>query len=83
MRCYACNVILSDFEATRRSPGGDYLDTCISCWRVVDPEGSLPTIDRKDLMHEDDDKDPTEWMGNLLLLGDNQIIEYNNHIEDE
>lgn len=33
MRCYACNALLSDFEATRKYNNGDFVDLCNNCWQ--------------------------------------------------
>ena len=36
MRCYSCDCLLSDFEATRKSKTtGEYLDLCNSCFSEV------------------------------------------------
>lgn len=36
MRCKICNVILSDYESTRKDPTtGEYLDTCGECLREI------------------------------------------------
>ena len=31
MRCRICDVILSDYEATKKDNDGQYLDTCGQC----------------------------------------------------
>ena len=31
MRCKICDVILSDYEATKKDNDGQYLDTCGQC----------------------------------------------------
>jgi hypothetical protein len=52
MRCLACNVALSDFEATRKSAAsGDFLDLCNSCLYYAE---DIDTIDRIDLKSEAD-----------------------------
>jgi len=36
MRCKICDVILSDYEVTRKDPAtGDYLDTCGECLKEI------------------------------------------------
>jgi len=38
MRCAACNDLLTDYEATRKSlVTGDYLDLCTKCINLGDP----------------------------------------------
>ena len=35
MRCQGCNVLLNDYEATRKhKASGDYMDLCGSCYTV-------------------------------------------------
>jgi len=50
MRCQSCNVILSDFEATRKYLDNTYVDMCNKCWHgsamYVD---HTPVIERGDL----------------------------------
>ena len=53
MRCLACNVALSDFEATRKSAvSGTFLDLCNSCCAYTSED--IDTIDRIDLKSESD-----------------------------
>ena len=53
-RCVCCNSLLSDFEATRRhAVTKRFLDMCRECFNESF-EGTLPTIDRTDLLHETD-----------------------------
>jgi len=48
MRCTCCNVVLNDFESTRKNKAtGEYLDTCNKCASFV--EDAIETIDRSDL----------------------------------
>lgn len=36
MRCKICDVILSDYEVTRKDPNtGEYLDTCGECLKEI------------------------------------------------
>lgn len=51
MRCVICDVLLSDFEATRKhADTGDYLDTCNKCLSYT----KIPTIDNYDLADNED-----------------------------
>ncbi len=53
MRCYCCNSLLSDFEATRRSATtGDFLDMCNDCYYTV--KDDVDVYERSDLRHESD-----------------------------
>lgn len=54
MRCSCCNVVLTDFESTRKTTKGVYLDMCNSCLNSApeDFEGEL--IEREDLRHDFD-----------------------------
>lgn len=54
MRCLACNKILNDFEATRKSATtGTFVDLCNHCFHDV--EQDLETIVREDLRDECDE----------------------------
>lgn len=54
MRCQACNVELTDFEATRKSAEtNDFIDLCNDCYAPI--KNDLRCVERMDLMHEDDD----------------------------
>jgi hypothetical protein len=51
MRCSICNVMLSDFEATRKhAETGEYLDICCKCNAYV----KTPTVDNFDLADSED-----------------------------
>lgn len=51
MRCRACNVILTDFEATRKSnKTGEYIDMCNACFYQI--KDDLEVIEREDLRDE-------------------------------
>ena len=53
MRCYCCNKILSDFEATRKSVHtNEYLDMCNKCYATISDD--LLTYERTDLYDEED-----------------------------
>ena len=48
MRCYSCNTLLNDWEATRRCAStGDFLDMCNKCYKDVSQD--IPTVCRADL----------------------------------
>ena len=45
MRCLACNKILNDFEATRKSAiTGEYIDLCNHCFQPVERDVEADTI---------------------------------------
>jgi hypothetical protein len=53
VRCLACNVALSDFEATRKSAmSGHFIDLCNRCCAYTTED--IDTIDRIDLKSESD-----------------------------
>jgi hypothetical protein len=51
MRCRACNVELTDYEATRLTDNG-YLDLCNQCFKAGEYE--FETYERLDLITESD-----------------------------
>ena len=59
MRCLACNKILNDFEATRKSATtGTYVDLCNHCFHDV--EYDIESLEREDLRETDDVEDEIE-----------------------
>lgn len=53
MRCLACNALLTDFEATRKSAmSAQFLDLCNHCYSYTSED--IDTIDRMDLKSEAD-----------------------------
>lgn len=53
-RCVCCNEVLTSFEATRRHAlTHQFMDMCGTCFKEAF-EGSVPTIDRMDLLHVSD-----------------------------
>jgi hypothetical protein len=60
MKCLACDVVLSDFEATRKyQESGKYVDLCNHCYKTVAQD--INAIERPDLLtneeaYEDDYK---------------------------
>ena len=70
MRCAICNVLLSDFEATRKhADTGEYLDLCCKCQSYV----KTPTVDNFDLADAED-------LANMEILEDD--IEWHIDFED-
>ncbi len=65
MRCIACNALLSDYEATRKSQTtGEYLDLCNHC--LNDINNDLLYTEREDLASkenpsDEDHQDFLEW----------------------
>ena len=59
MRCLSCNAALSDYEATRKSAvTEEYTDLCNHCFATVSDD--LLTIDREDLLTDEDDLTPED-----------------------
>lgn len=55
MRCISCNVVLSDFEATRKhSETNEYIDMCNHCFGEVPI--AIPVTERDDLMDNTDEE---------------------------
>jgi hypothetical protein len=48
MRCICCDAELTDFEATRKTPSGRYLDMCERCLERGDRD-DFDLIEREDL----------------------------------
>ena len=53
MRCRACNKNLSDFESTRKSDSGEYVDLCNHCYREV--QSDILAEERQDLQDGNDE----------------------------
>ena len=52
MRCLACNRLLTDYEATRRSAlTEEFIDLCNWCFSTVSED--LNTLERNDLAHDE------------------------------
>ena len=59
MRCLACNKILNDFEATRKSATtGTFVDLCNHCFHDV--EYDIQSLEREDLRETDDMEEELE-----------------------
>ena len=53
MRCYCCNNLLTDYEATIKSVNNnDYLDMCLKCLKTV--KDDVLQRDRIDLLSSSD-----------------------------
>lgn len=69
MRCSCCDVLLSDFEATRKNRStGEYLDMCNKCASYV--SDAIETIDRADLPEDEVTDDAVEFDEVPLWFGD-------------
>ena len=73
MHCNACNRLLSDFESTRKHAiTFEFLDLCKVCFEDV--KTIIPTIDRRELMTEQDfDTDPDDDTDTEVSLEDFDI----------
>lgn len=66
MKCLACDVILTDYEATRKyAESGKPVDLCNRCLRTIPDFPN--TIERLDLLHEDTIEEETTETSDLLL----------------
>lgn len=54
MRCLACNVVLTDFEATRKYETGSFIDLCNHCFHSGVSE-NLIYIEREDLRNSNEE----------------------------
>ena len=66
MRCVACDVVLTDYEATRKSlTTGDYMDMCNKCFGYIKHDvHSKERLDLKDISddcEESDEDTLTDW----------------------
>jgi hypothetical protein len=73
MHCVNCDRLLSDFEATRKhAVTFKFLDLCKVCFEDV--KTIIPTIDRRELMTEQDfDTEPEDDLDTLDSLEDLDI----------
>jgi hypothetical protein len=51
MKCIACDTVLNNFEATRKTADDSYIDLCNACFTV---SGIAAASFRDDLIHEGD-----------------------------
>jgi len=64
MRCIACNALLTDYEATRKSElTGEYVDLCNHCYVAV--KSDLVVVERDDLLTPDNVEDDWEDIDDL------------------
>lgn len=60
MRCRSCDVLLSDFEASRKSvETREYIDLCNHCFEASDNNELI--LERLDLMEATNDKSGLEF----------------------
>ena len=52
MRCKACNVVLSDYEATRKTSEDTFLDLCNTCYRSIKDDVSCINNNDTDILTE-------------------------------
>jgi hypothetical protein len=56
MRCRACDALLTDYEATRKSAETlDFIDLCNNCYQYIAED--VPIIDRADLRELADEEE--------------------------
>jgi hypothetical protein len=74
MHCTACNRLLSDFESTRKHAiTFEFLDLCKVCFDEV--KTIIPTIDRRELMTEQDfDDEPEDDLDTTVSLEDEDAL---------
>ena len=60
MRCLSCNIVLSDFEVTRKSKKTQqYLDLCNKCFDHI--KSQIELTERYDLLNTDDVDSDNEY----------------------
>ena len=74
MHCQACNRLLSDFESTRKHAiTFEFLDLCKVCFEDV--KTLIPTIDRRELMTEQDfDDEPEDDLDTMPSLENDDAL---------
>jgi hypothetical protein len=74
MHCQACNRLLSDFESTRKHAiTFEFLDLCKVCFEDV--KTIIPTIDRRELMTEQDfDDEPADDLDTQVSLEAEDVL---------
>jgi hypothetical protein len=74
MHCQACNRLLSDFESTRKHAiTFEFLDLCKVCFEDV--KTIIPTIDRRELMTEQDfDDEPEDDLDTQVSLEADDVL---------
>lgn len=61
MRCYACNVELSDAESKRKLPSGDFADLCNKCFNIT-----FPHSEKLDVAKESQEEDQVDAVYSTL-----------------
>lgn len=69
MRCLACNIELTDYEATRKDKQDLFIDLCNSCYGA----GSVNDSARLDLLSEADINYEKDSCDDYLTYGHNDI----------
>jgi len=73
MHCKACDTLLNDFESTRRNKyTHEFIDLCNHCFDGI--KGTVPVIERKDLMTSRDYDDDLSTEGTDELLYNNYRV---------
>ncbi len=69
MRCLCCNKALSDYESTRRHAlTKEFLDLCNECFSSIDETSPIPSLDRPDLLKNEDFPDVDEGIDSFKEL---------------
>jgi len=64
MRCQACDALLSDYEATRKSElTGEYVDLCNHCYVAI--KNDVIVVEREDLSTQENMSEDWEDIENL------------------
>ena len=74
MHCTACDRLLTEFESTRRNANTfQFIDLCKVCFEDV--KAFVPTIDRKDLITEQDlDEPDNDDLDTQVSLEDDDVL---------
>jgi len=75
MHCTACDRLLTEFEATRRNAHTfQFIDLCKVCFEDVKP--FVPTIDRTDLITEQDLDEPEDDNMDTEVIDESSELAY-------
>ena len=77
MRCRACNKNLNDFESTRKSESGEYVDLCNHCYREV--QSDILAEEAHEIYTNDGVYGEQAW----ILARDEALNRYNNGLYDQ
>ena len=74
MHCSCCDRLLTEFESTRRNANTfQFIDLCKVCFEDV--KAFVPTIDRKDLITEQDlDEPDNDDLDTQVSLEDDDVL---------